>query len=177
MTSTHRGSRNGISRWRKPFGPKMALSLKYVGNHGIWEQISNTGLNAYCGSPSGYGHCCQYDSVFEARRTNCRCVAVHVLQRIAQVTHGSTIPEHHRDFVRLQLELNGHDGVVPAAILVIPIPAQLHLGLTHSISCLTLDRESSRSTSIPTPVSPARRIRSMLSKTCTATPITTFATT
>jgi hypothetical protein len=33
----------------KAFGSKTSLSLKYVGNHGIWEQISNTGLNAYCG--------------------------------------------------------------------------------------------------------------------------------
>jgi hypothetical protein len=34
----------------KAIGPKMSLSLKYVGNHGIWEQISNDGLNAYCGT-------------------------------------------------------------------------------------------------------------------------------
>ena len=34
----------------KEIGQKMALSLKYVGNHGIWEQISNGGLNAFCGT-------------------------------------------------------------------------------------------------------------------------------
>ena len=34
----------------KAIGAKMAVSLKYVGNHGIWEQISNGGLNAYCGA-------------------------------------------------------------------------------------------------------------------------------
>jgi len=33
----------------KALGPNMSVSLKYVGNHGIWEQIPNTGLNAYCG--------------------------------------------------------------------------------------------------------------------------------
>ena len=30
------------------FGQKTAVSLKYVGNHGIWEQINNAGLNAFC---------------------------------------------------------------------------------------------------------------------------------
>ena len=30
------------------FGSKTSLSLKYVGNHGIWEQINNNGLNAFC---------------------------------------------------------------------------------------------------------------------------------
>lgn len=34
----------------KSIGDKMSFGLKYVGNHGIWEQISNTGLNAYCGA-------------------------------------------------------------------------------------------------------------------------------
>jgi hypothetical protein len=34
----------------KAIGAKMAASLKYVGNHGIWEQINNTGLNAFCGT-------------------------------------------------------------------------------------------------------------------------------
>ena len=44
----------------KAFGQKMSLSLKYVGNHGIWEQISNTGLNAYCGTTqSRYGVPCR----------------------------------------------------------------------------------------------------------------------
>src|SRR5579883_295567 len=33
----------------RAWGTKTALTLKYVGNHGIWEQINNTGLNAYCG--------------------------------------------------------------------------------------------------------------------------------
>jgi hypothetical protein len=28
----------------------MSLQLKYVGNHGIWEQINNNGINAYCGA-------------------------------------------------------------------------------------------------------------------------------
>jgi hypothetical protein len=32
------------------FGTKTALSLKYVGNHGIWQQIQNNGLNAFCNS-------------------------------------------------------------------------------------------------------------------------------
>lgn len=36
----------------KSLGPKMSLSLKYVGNHGIWEQISNNGLNAFCDNPA-----------------------------------------------------------------------------------------------------------------------------
>jgi hypothetical protein len=31
------------------FGTKSSLSLKYVGNHSLWNQIANTGLNAYCG--------------------------------------------------------------------------------------------------------------------------------
>ena len=31
------------------FGDNTALTLRYVGNHGIWEQINNFGLNAYCG--------------------------------------------------------------------------------------------------------------------------------
>lgn len=35
---------------QKAIGDKMSLTLKYVGNHGIWEQISNTGLNSYCGA-------------------------------------------------------------------------------------------------------------------------------
>lgn len=34
----------------KAIGQKMSVSLKYVGNHGIWEQIANGGLNAYCGA-------------------------------------------------------------------------------------------------------------------------------
>ncbi|HWR13180.1 MAG TPA: carboxypeptidase regulatory-like domain-containing protein [Terriglobales bacterium] len=34
---------------QKQLGAKMSLSLKYVGNHGIWQQINNTGQNAYCG--------------------------------------------------------------------------------------------------------------------------------
>ena len=29
-------------------GDKTSVSIKYVGNHGIWEQIPNNGLNAYC---------------------------------------------------------------------------------------------------------------------------------
>lgn len=32
----------------RSFGSKTALTLQYVGNHGIWQQISNNGLNAYC---------------------------------------------------------------------------------------------------------------------------------
>ena len=31
------------------FGNNTALTLRYVGNHGIWESINNTGQNAYCG--------------------------------------------------------------------------------------------------------------------------------
>jgi len=34
----------------KAIGPKMAVTMKYVGNHGIWSQINNTGLNAFCGA-------------------------------------------------------------------------------------------------------------------------------
>jgi hypothetical protein len=30
------------------FGNKTALKLQYVGNHGIWQQIWNAGLNSYC---------------------------------------------------------------------------------------------------------------------------------
>ncbi len=37
-------------QFQKSFGDKSSLQLKYVGNHGIWEQINNTGLNAYCGA-------------------------------------------------------------------------------------------------------------------------------
>ena len=33
----------------KGFGNNTALTLRYVGNHGIWETINNTGQNAYCG--------------------------------------------------------------------------------------------------------------------------------
>ena len=36
-------------RVEKAFGNNTALTLSYVGNHGIWEQIQNNGLNAYCG--------------------------------------------------------------------------------------------------------------------------------
>ena len=32
----------------RSFGTKTALTLQYVGNHGIWQQINNNGLNAYC---------------------------------------------------------------------------------------------------------------------------------
>jgi hypothetical protein len=35
---------------QKSIGKNSSLSLRYVGNHGIWEQINNTGLNAYCGT-------------------------------------------------------------------------------------------------------------------------------
>jgi hypothetical protein len=31
------------------FGTKTVFKLQYVGNHGIWQQINNGGLNAYCG--------------------------------------------------------------------------------------------------------------------------------
>ncbi len=34
---------------QQAFGTKTSLSIKYVGNHGIWETIPNNGLNAYCG--------------------------------------------------------------------------------------------------------------------------------
>jgi hypothetical protein len=34
----------------KAIGNNMSFSLKYVGNHGIWEQIANNGLNTYCGT-------------------------------------------------------------------------------------------------------------------------------
>jgi carboxypeptidase family protein len=36
-------------RVEKGFGNNTALTLGYVGNHGIWEQIGNNGLNSYCG--------------------------------------------------------------------------------------------------------------------------------
>lgn len=43
-----------VQQWnlqvQQGFGPKTALTLKYVGNHSIWNQIANTGLNAYCGT-------------------------------------------------------------------------------------------------------------------------------
>lgn len=35
---------------QKALGTKTSFQLKYVGNHGIWEQINNNGLNAYCGT-------------------------------------------------------------------------------------------------------------------------------
>jgi len=35
---------------QKGFGANSSVSIKYVGNHGIWEQINNGGLNAYCGA-------------------------------------------------------------------------------------------------------------------------------
>ncbi len=44
-------------------GSKTSISIKYVGNHGIWEQIPNDSLNAYCGTtvavtaPSGTTPC------------------------------------------------------------------------------------------------------------------------
>ncbi len=34
---------------QQAFGTKTSLSLKYVGNHGIWAQIPNNGINSYCG--------------------------------------------------------------------------------------------------------------------------------
>lgn len=39
-------------------GPKMALSLNYVGNHGIHQEINNTGVNAFCGGPSTNSSTC-----------------------------------------------------------------------------------------------------------------------
>jgi Carboxypeptidase regulatory-like domain len=33
----------------KGFGNNTALTLRYAGNHGIWETVNNAGLNAYCG--------------------------------------------------------------------------------------------------------------------------------
>ena len=46
---------------QKSLGSNTSITLRYVGNHGIWEQINNNGLNAYCGtvaSPtSGAGAC------------------------------------------------------------------------------------------------------------------------
>jgi hypothetical protein len=33
------------------FGSKTALTLQYVGNHGIWQQINNDGINAYSPTP------------------------------------------------------------------------------------------------------------------------------
>lgn len=41
-----------IQEWdlqiQQGFGSKTSLTLKYVGNHGIWENIPNAGVNAYC---------------------------------------------------------------------------------------------------------------------------------
>jgi hypothetical protein len=37
-------------QFQHSFGTKTALTLKYVGNHAIWEQINNAGLNGYCGT-------------------------------------------------------------------------------------------------------------------------------
>ncbi|HEU5403946.1 MAG TPA: hypothetical protein VFU86_21505 [Terriglobales bacterium] len=36
----------------RSFGAKTALTLQYVGNHGIWQQINNDGINAY--SPTAF---------------------------------------------------------------------------------------------------------------------------
>ncbi len=33
---------------QRSFGAKTALTLQYVGNHGIWQQINNNGINAFC---------------------------------------------------------------------------------------------------------------------------------
>jgi len=33
---------------QRSFGTKTALSLQYVGNHGIWQQINNNNINAFC---------------------------------------------------------------------------------------------------------------------------------
>ncbi len=33
-------------------GAKTSVSIKYVGNHSIWNQIPNNSLNAFCGGPS-----------------------------------------------------------------------------------------------------------------------------
>ncbi len=35
----------------RSFGAKTALTLQYVGNHGIWQQINNDGINAYSPTP------------------------------------------------------------------------------------------------------------------------------
>ncbi len=35
-------------------GKKTAVSLKYVGNHGIWEQVNNAGINAYFPGPGTF---------------------------------------------------------------------------------------------------------------------------
>ncbi len=41
-----------IQEWdlqlQQGIGTKTSISLKYVGNHGIWEQIPNAGVNTYC---------------------------------------------------------------------------------------------------------------------------------
>jgi len=34
---------------QQAFGTKSVFKVQYVGNHGIWQQINNGGLNAYCG--------------------------------------------------------------------------------------------------------------------------------
>ena len=47
----------------KGFGNNTALTLRYAGNHGIWETVNNTGQNAYCGptaaitAPTGSPDC------------------------------------------------------------------------------------------------------------------------
>lgn len=37
-------------QFQQSFGTKMAFTLKYVGNHVLWEQINNAGVNAFCGT-------------------------------------------------------------------------------------------------------------------------------
>ncbi len=55
-----------IQEWdlqlQQGIGSKTSISLKYVGNHGLFQQIPNNGLNAYCGplaatAPAGSTDC------------------------------------------------------------------------------------------------------------------------
>jgi hypothetical protein len=43
-----------VQQWnlqvQQAFGTKTALTLKYVGNHSIWNQVANSGLNSFCGT-------------------------------------------------------------------------------------------------------------------------------
>jgi hypothetical protein len=78
------------------FGNKTVLKLQYVGNHGIWEQIVNGGLNAYCGNqvavtaPAGTPSCLSTLGAPVGMTTFVGLPALPIDPRFLQMTEAST---------------------------------------------------------------------------------------
>ena len=90
------------------------MTLKYVGNHGIWEQINNGGLNAYCDAScitalAGVGFTNTSFLGLPSSAIDPRFLGIQEMS------------------VGLQLQLQRLYGNVDAAILLVPVPTQLHL--------------------------------------------------